>query len=1145
MQATDNSPKWKRGFWSVWATQFQESFSDLAYRWLVISFVTHRAVSTAQVDVQKAIAGVLFAAPFVLFSPAGGYLADRFSKRAVILGTKFGEMLVMTVAFAGLALGNLPIMLGALFLRGIQSSCYSPSKFGMLPEILPDDRLSWGNGIVELGSFVAVIAGTVAGTSLYDWYAGRLSFAGAILFGVTLIGLAVSNTLPRVQAAGSTKPFRVNPFGELAEQWKAMRKDRTLVLAVLGSTYFYMLAMLLQTAVEDWGNLIFKASQSQTGYLQAAIGIGIGIGSFAAGYASGGKIEYGLIPLGSAGLAVFATVISWHAWSFNSLALLLGVLGFAGGFFAVPVMAIIQHRPDAEKKGAVIAASNQLNFIGIGFASLLYWLFTGPLHLPVPAVFLAGAVLTLAATIYAVRLMPDSVLRLLLWILVHSVYRMRIQGRENLPATGGALIVANHLSLVDALLLMCSTDRQVRFLMFRDIYERPFIKPFAKLAGAIPISSAVHPREMIRSLRDASDWIQSGHVACIFAEGEMTRTGQLLPFKRGLERIMKGVEAPIIPVNLDGVWGSIFSFERGRYVWKLPHRIPYPVTITYGKPMPASSTAMDIRAVVQQLGSDAFLLRKKRTPTIARAFVRTARRHPFRFAMVDANTPKGLRFGSVLTRSIFLAGRLQKEWQGQSMVGILLPPTVPAALVNYAALLMGKVPVNLNYTLSAEGIASCIQQCEIQTVLTSRAFLEKVPLQLPGRVLFLEDLAKDPQRSEQLRALAIAALPAGLLARALGAQTGSTPDDLATVIFSSGSTGDPKGVMLTHWNVISNVEQLGQVVALDHNDKLLGVLPFFHSFGFTATFVLPMVLGVGAIYHHHPLDAQVIGALVRRYAVTFVLATPTFLQAYMRRCEPEMFGSVRLVMVGAEKLQERTAVAFEDRFGVRPLEAYGCTECAPAVTVNMRDYRAAGFRQVAAKRGKIGHPLPGVSVRIVNPDTMQDLPAGEAGLLLVRGPNVMKGYLNQPEKTAAVMHDGWYITGDIAAIDEDGFIEITDRLSRFSKIGGEMVPHIKVEDKLHEIAGASGQVFAVTAAPDEKRGERLLVLHTLPEKELKECLAKLPQSGLPNLWLPKPDAFLKVDELPYLGSGKLDLRRIRDLAISMDKPERSAAATSS
>jgi acyl-[acyl-carrier-protein]-phospholipid O-acyltransferase/long-chain-fatty-acid--[acyl-carrier-protein] ligase len=315
------------------------------------------------------------------------------------------------------------------------------------------------------------------------------------------------------------------------------------------------------------------------------------------------------------------------------------------------------------------------------------------------------------------------------------------------------------------------------------------------------------------------------------------------------------------------------------------------------------------------------------------------------------------------------------------------------------------------------------------------------------------------------------------------------------------------------------------------------VLPFFHSFGFTITLWLPAVLGVGVAYHPSPLDLTAISELVRDYKVTFLLATPTFLQAYTRRCSPEDFGSLEFVVVGAEKLPERLALAFEDRFGLRPLEGYGATECSPVVAVNTRDFRAPGFRQVGAKRGHIGHPLPGVSVRIVDPETREPLPAGAAGLLLVRGPNVMLGYLGKPEKTSEVLLDGWYVTGDIAAEDEDGFLTITDRLSRFSKIGGEMVPHIKVEEQLHELAGATEQKFVVTAVPDGKKGERLVVLHLLKPEELKFVLENLSQAGLPNLWTPRPNQFFAVEEFPHLGTGKLDLRRVRELALEFSLPE--------
>jgi acyl-[acyl-carrier-protein]-phospholipid O-acyltransferase/long-chain-fatty-acid--[acyl-carrier-protein] ligase len=487
--------------------------------------------------------------------------------------------------------------------------------------------------------------------------------------------------------------------------------------------------------------------------------------------------------------------------------------------------------------------------------------------------------------------------------------------------------------------------------------------------------------------------------------------------------------------------------------------------------------------------------------------------------------------------SIFLARRLRKLWAGQEMVGILLPPSVPGAYVNFAAVLCGKIPVNLNYTASNETLASCGAQCKLETVITTQLLLDRLPVKPPGRTILIEDVAAKPGFGERLMALLFWALPPSLLERWLSGKRPARLDDLAAIIFSSGSTGDPKGVMLTHFNIASNIAQMDQTFMLNRHDTLLGVLPFFHSFGFTVTIWLPAVLGVGVAYHPSPIDVEAVGTLVREYRVTFAISTPTFLQHYLRKISPEDFGSLQFVIVGAEKLPERVSLAFEDRFGVRPLEGYGCTECSPVVAVNTKDYRAPGFRQVGAKRGRIGHPLPGITVRIVDPETRAELPFDTAGLLVVRGPNVMKGYLGKPEKTAEVLHDGWYTTGDIATLDEDGFLTITDRLSRFSKIGGEMVPHIKIEEKLHEIAGLTEMSFVVTGVPDGKKGERLVVVHTLSEEELKPVLEKLSQSDLPNLWIPRPNQFFYVEELPHLGSGKLDLRRLREMAIEFSGME--------
>ena len=1000
---------------------------------------------------------------------------------------------------------------------------------------------------------------------------------------------------PSSPAARSAANF----LDDLFQQIQSIRRDRVLWLAVLGNVYFsFVGALVLQNAIL-FGTDTLQVGELRTSYLQVALAIGVGLGSFAAGYLSGGKIEYGLVPLGALGLTVFSATLWRPSLTYREVLAHLALLGFFGGFFIVPISAIMQHRPEKGQKGGVLAAGNLLSFVGIALASGVFWVLTSWIGLSTRQIFLASAVMTLGATVYVLVLLPDSLLRLLLWIFTHSVYRIRVDGRDNIPDRGGALFVCNHVSFVDALLVQAATDRPLRCIMFKDIYDHPIVKPFAKICHHIPISSQQRPRELVKSLNEARDAILNGEVVVIFAEGQITRIGQLLPFRRGFERIMRDVKAPIIPICLDHVWGSIFSYEKGRFLWKVPRYIPYPVTVSFGKPMPPSSTPFEVRQAVQALNTEAWQYRKKLMLPIHRAFVRKARHHPWRFFMADARTPR-LRFGAALTRTIFLARRLRTLWAGQEMVGILMPPSVAGALVNYAAILMGKVPVNLNYTANEEILASCATQCNLKSIVTSRVFMETTRIRLPKRAIYVEALAFDPRIGEKLVAWLMRwTIPVRMLERAVGgrgssraaaqgdASTSSAQalrppesplDALATVIFSSGSTGDPKGVMLTHYNIVSNAEQMGQTFAFGGRDRILGILPFFHSFGFTGTLIVPAVLGIGVVYHVSPLDAKAIGALVRQYRVTFLLATPTFLQMYNRGCEAEDFGSLQFVMTGAEKLPERVAQAFEDKFGIRPLEGYGLTECSPAVSVNTHDFRAAGFRQVGAKRGKIGHPLPGVSVRIVDPDTFQPLPVGQPGLLLVRGPNVMKGYLGNPAKTAEVLRElprdergkppserelpreergkppsegVWYVTGDIATLDEDGFLQITDRLTRFSKIGGEMVPHIKVEEKLHELAGLTAQAFAVNGVPDEKKGERLVVLHTLADDQLKPVLDHLANCDLPNLWKPRPDQFFHVEKLPYLGTGKLDLRNVREMTLTLTnqgpdgKPTRSISKKTS
>lgn len=728
--------------------------------------------------------------------------------------------------------------------------------------------------------------------------------------------------------------------------------------------------------------------------------------------------------------------------------------------------------------------------------------------------------------------------RLPLWILTHTLYRLRVHGAENVPEQGPALLVCNHVSHIDALLVLAAQKRKVRFLIWAPYLGVPFLRWILRLANVIPINSAAGPRAIIQALRTASEALEKGDVVCIFAEGGITRTGFLLPFQRGLEQIVKKAPVPIVPVCLDHLWGSIFSYQGSRFFWKLPQRIPYKVHVSFGAPLPPTASAFEVRQAIQKLSAESGSRRSAQRRPVHRQFVRMACRHPFRPCIIDQNAAKPvLKYGEVLVGAKILNKRLRPLLGADPMVGVWLPPGLGGALANICIAFLGKTAVNLNYTSAPEIVRSAIRQCGIRRVVTSKLFAHKVPID-PGpdvELIYLEDFRKDIGKFERIRAfLSVLLLPGFVQERWLLGLGGHTNNDLASVIFSSGSTGEPKGIVLTHGNIAANAESMIQAIDPVPRDRLLGILPFFHSFGYTVTLWVPLQVGASTVYHVNPLQAREIGELCKKYACTIFLSTPTFLRSFLRRCEPGDFSTLRILMCGAEKLPPAVAKEFKDKFGIMPLEGYGCTELSPAAIVNVPDWEQGSQRQVGNRAGTIGQPLPGVAARIVDKDTLQDLPPGKEGLLLVYGANVMKGYLAREDLTAKkIVQGGWYITGDLAFMDEEGFITITGREERFAKVGGEMVPLERVEEEIHAILGCNDRLVAVTAIPDVKKGERIVVLHLPLPMPVPDLVKQLGQRGLPNIFIPGTRDFFQVAELPILGTGKLDLKKCKQTALDL------------
>ena len=1127
-------------------TQFFGAFNDNAWKLIVALLAIERIRGEvgdvgpefeAAAQTQTMLPFMVISLALMLFSLPAGVVADRLSKRTVIIAAKGVEILLMAVGT--LLLWSNPsgsmLLLVVLGIMGAQSAFFSPAKYGILPEILDHERLSAGNGALELWTFMAIIAGTAMAGPLLDKFASEVWVVGAILTTLAIIGFLAAFSVPRVSPARSEGGI----FDTVSIAWAAMRGDRVLWLSVMGLMMFWFVVALLGQNIVVYAKAVLHLSDAKAGYPMVAFAIGIAAGSVLAGKFSAAKVEYGLPPLGA--ISLFFTTLVFGLWGPQLVGtmILMALAGTCSGLIIVPLHALLQWRSATDRRGAVIALSNVFAFGSMLLGSLAATGFS-LLDISSKGIFLAASFFLLGCTIWAIRLLPDALLRLVLVLLTHTVYRLKVIGRSNVPEAGGALLVPNDVSFADGLYVLASLDRHVSFLVESSYFHRPLFKPFMKSLRAIPLASSGGPRELLSALREAGKRLEEGELVCIFGEGQITRTGMLGPFQRGLERIVKGRTAPIIPVNLDRVWGSIFSWAGGRFVTKVPEQIPYPVTVSFGTPLPPGVSFSEVRTSVQSLSESAWRLRKADRPPLHHTFIRVARRRPFRFAMADLSFARISRIGA-LSGSIALARALRRHWEGQKAVGILLPSSVAGFWANVAAALSGKTSVNLNFTAGSFGLTSAARQANLTTVLSSRAFLEKAKIELPEGVtpIWIEDLRDTIGAGTKFLALCLGLFaPIRVIERACGASKAPSPDDIITVIFSSGSTGEPKGVRLSHFNIDSNEEAAAQVFRLEPSDCILGILPFFHSFGYMATIWLAVNQGMGVVYHPNPLDGGAIGPLVQRYRITFLLATPTFLQVYLRRCSPAQFGSLRVVLTGAEKLSERLSLAFEGHFGIRPLEGYGTTECSPVIAVSAPDFRAPGFYQPGSRRGFVGQPLPNVAVRIVDPDSYESVETGQPGMLLVKGPNVMCGYLGRDDLTEKVMRDGWYVTGDIALVDEDGYIKITDRLSRFSKIGGEMVPHGRVEEALQEASGDQAQVFAVTAVPDERKGERLAVLHTLDESRIPEILEKVRSSGLPQLFIPRKNQFVKVEQLPLLGTGKLDLREIKRIA-SQSHPIRS------
>jgi acyl-[acyl-carrier-protein]-phospholipid O-acyltransferase/long-chain-fatty-acid--[acyl-carrier-protein] ligase len=1144
----------KRSFWSLIAVQVQVLLNDNAAKLMLMTLgvavapelFPHSADTNAKMI--KTILAAIIILPFVLFSPTAGWISDRFSKRDVIVASLWVQFGIMALIGTALVFHNLWLSILGLFLLGCQCAVFSPAKQGIIKEIVTATKISAAVGVVEVSAIASMLVGGLAGGTLFDfcrtmlnnpWHAAQATMA--VLTVLALLSLITGYQIQKTPAH-TNQPYRTGllweHFGQLRDVWA----EQPIRLCVLGISYFYGLAGALYLTLFEVSASVHAngtGTASQTGVYAATLGLGIIGGSFLVTRLTTHQVEIGLIPIGSIGLICGTTVAGLSNPQGPLFLLALFGMGLAGALFVVPLNAHLQEQVAPKRRGRILSANNLfVNLFGI-VAVIIQYIVSAEFGVSPHDQLLWYALPTLFITAYIIFLTPDGLLRLALGLLGRAFYRVTPVGLEELPATGGVLLLPNHISYVDAVILQLACPRPIRFLVYDQFFQSVFLRWGLRLLGAIPIS----PKKARAAIETAVNALAHGEVVCLFPEGALTRTATLQKLNRGYELIARKAHAPVMPIWLENVWGSVFSYYGGNFFWKLPRFVPLRVWLYFGAPIPAAGASPEVvRRNLYDLSETAFQARPELKSHVGYEALRGLRKRFFKPLVVDAYLgDRTLKAGELLAVGIVLSQWLKKNVPDRR-VGIVLPPGLGATVANLAVVLAGKIPVNLNFTAGRAANETAIARAGIKRLITVPAMVDQIKdFPWPEERLDIAALIKSLPKA-QLKRWGIIALisPAALLRRWIGLPRWGDREE-AAMLFTSGSAGEPKGVVLTHRNILSNTAQIGAVLAQTHVESILGSLPVFHSFGFTVMFWWPLLGGPRVITYPSPLDAQKLIEIIERHKIELLVTTPTFLRAFIRKARPEQLRSLKMVVTGAEKLPLEVLRDFEAKFGIQVSEGYGMTEASPVVAVNLFDEPPSRMNPdgVLGRRiGSVGRMVPGLTARIRHPETNEDVSLFESGMLWLRGANLFEGYLDDPLRTADVLHEGWYKTGDVGRLDEDGFLFIEGRLSRFSKIAGEMIPHVTIEQKIAEALHTAsdpqeGLTVVVVGLPDEKRGESLVALTTV-DVEPAELRKRLAVMGLPNLWIPK--VIRRVAVIPLLATGKLDLQACRRLAQERELP---------
>ena len=1138
---------------------FCNAFVDVTHKVLLQNIAFKVFDGSTQV-VWISIINSLIIIPFILLFTLSGFLSDKYDKKNILVYGAVSSFLLSILMIISYLSGNFYFAMGSLVLLAIQSAVYSPAKFGIIIDIYGRKNLASGNAFLQAISMMAILFSIASASIVFEffynnnnlqtlttkeellsailpltYYIVPFAFLEMLVSFLFLKNISTSYNKNKDLTLNKKELFQ----GKLLQNnMKILTSNNAIFLSVIGLSVFWGISQSTMAVFPSFAKMYLGISDvSIINGVIGASGIGIAIGSIMYSKISKYYIEVGTIPLAAFGMAL-TLYISTLVASPILLAIIFLFFGFFGGMFIVPLNALIQFNAKKKVLGTILAGNNWFHsvsmFLMLGMTTIVSYYGFDPLK----TIYLI-LLITLAGTMYTIYQLPQSLILLFLKTIVGMKYKLEVNGITNIPQTGGVLLLGNHISWIDWAVVLMAVPKEVRFVMDKTIYSKWYIKWIFRMFNAIPISNASSKT----TIKIIAKQLDEGNIVVIFPEGSITRNGHLGEFKKGFEKILQltSTDVKVVPFYIRGLWESMFS--RANQKFKKSNRTNS-VTISFARYMKKeNANIISVKKQIINLSTKSWQEHIKNLKPLNETIFTRLKELKNNMIFTDS-TGLELSGHKFLTASIVFKNLLKKQIENQN-VGILLPSSSAGAFINYSVLLMGKTAVNLNYTSQIETLKYCISKAQIKSIITSRKFIEK--LELRGidlkeafedvELIYLEDLRQNISKAKSLSVfLSVKILPSFLSKFIYLTKT--KKDDTVLILFSSGSEGTPKGIELSGDNILGNAQQIANIINVNDEDIILGSLPLFHAFGIVVTTYLPLIEGIRCVAHPDPTDGLAIAKLISSYKVTIMCGTSTFFRLYTKnqKIHSLMFESLRLVVSGAEKLREDVRIEFKKRFAKDILEGFGTTETSPVATCNLPDVLSPDFTiQKGCKAGTVGMAIPGTIIKIVDPVTFKELKVNEEGMILISGIQVMKSYLDDEERTKKALKvinaKTYYITGDKGKLDEDGFLTIVDRYSRFAKIGGEMISLGAIEELISKFIESTDNLidFLVTSLEDEKKGEKIILLISNANKEfIQELKEKILKNFDNKLMIPSEIKI--VEEIPKLGSGKKDFVKAKYLA---------------